>query len=975
MRIREVRLPGPVVVVPSAKLEARVRQQARDHPYLPVDLSRIAADLDARTNGAAVTVERPRGDGDPSLLVHTRHYVLRLFPTRSGRAYVIGAVTPLDLRDHHRLAQGCLLVRPAGWQVAYELRSVPSGVSAYWDRLQWEWGELDADLPPAQALSRSHADYLDRLDRMIDATQRLTTEAARPARPFAYVERSATAERRHGVHAVYEFRLGSATAPEEGAFVQVRGEPGQRGQVIRVAGAAVTVRFDQPVDWSNLAPQGELELTASTVVFDKQREAVGLLRSGRAPGSQLLPALVDRQVAPVRRRLDDPVGTLDKDQLLAFRAALSTEDMLLVLGPPGTGKTRTIGEIARAAAFEGGPVLVTAQSNRAVDNVLPKLPADLVVIRVGHEGKITPDGQPFLLETRAAELRQGILDATDRALAAHRDLEQVAAWTVEAHGRMSGLREAVARRTGVQTQLTAHQRSYGGTAVARLDAALAELRRHEDEGRANEEALRRLRTRKQQLAARVGPNFLRLLLEVVLERRLAKRLARGRRLATALDTDHAELAEAERDLDLASRHHPVVIEARTFLDEAIAEEQARGLAVVQAAATIRNGLSRLGPVPELSRWPTEAQLREFLSWSSGQLPMHEGRARLLTQWREEAATASAQLHPELLRYADVIAATCIGSASRPELTGIEFALAIVDEAGQIGTTDLVVPLARSRRAVLVGDHQQLPPYLDSDVDAWGRGIEDPVVRRSLSRSALELLMDDGFPGSHIVPLTQQRRMPEVIAEFISRRFYGGRLQTKVHRDHSDALFSSSLAFVDTARLPAATRRERDAAAREAWGQRGYDNPAEARLLADLAAWYHRLGVDWAVVVPYRAQVAAVQAGVRDLLGAAAHDEANVGTVDTFQGGERDVVLFGHTRSNPNGGIGFLKELRRANVAFTRARSQLVIVGDSSTLTRATDPDYRDLAIDLLTYTARHGDLREYADVVQRLARLDAGRLR
>lgn len=300
MQIREVRLPGPIVVVPSAKLEARVRQQARDHPYLPVDLSRIAADLDARTDGAAVTVERPRGSGDPSLLVHARHYVLRLFPARSGRAYVIAAVTPLDLRDHHRLAQGCLLVRPARWQVAYELRSVPSGVSAYWDRLQWEWGELAADLPPAQVLSRSHADYLDRLDRMIDATQKLTTEAARPARPFAYVERSATAERRQGVHAVYEFRLGSATAPEEGAFVQVRGEPGQRGQVTRVAGAAVTVRFDQPVDWSNLAPQGELELTASTVVFDKQREAVDLLRSGRAPGSRLLPALVDHQLAPVR---------------------------------------------------------------------------------------------------------------------------------------------------------------------------------------------------------------------------------------------------------------------------------------------------------------------------------------------------------------------------------------------------------------------------------------------------------------------------------------------------------------------------------------------------------------------------------------------------------------------------------------------------------------------------------------------------
>jgi hypothetical protein len=348
VRVREVRLPGTVVVVPGGTLEARVRRQARDHPYLPVDLQRIAADLDERTDGAAVTVERARGSGDPSLLVHTRHYVLRLFPAKSRRAYVIAAITPLDTRDHHRLAQGCLLVRPTGWRVAYDMRSVPSGATAHWDRLLREWGELGSDQPAEPALSRSHADYLDRLDRMIDATQELTTESARSVRPFAYVDRTSTGERRHGVHAVYEFRLGGTAEPDEGAFVQVRGEPGQRGQVTRIAAGAATVRFDQPVDWSHLAPQGELELTPSTVVFEKQREAVELLRTGRAPGSRLLPALVDHRVGPLRQRPVDPAGTLDDDQLLAFRSALSTADLLLVLGPPGTGKTRTIGEIARA---------------------------------------------------------------------------------------------------------------------------------------------------------------------------------------------------------------------------------------------------------------------------------------------------------------------------------------------------------------------------------------------------------------------------------------------------------------------------------------------------------------------------------------------------------------------------------------------------------------------------------------------------
>src|SRR5262249_22012331 len=156
-------------------------------------------------------------------------------------------------------------------------------------------------------------------------------------------------------------------------------------------------------------------------------------------------------------------------------------------------------------------------------------------------------------------------------------------------------------------------------------------------------------------------------------------------------------------------------------------------------------------------------------------------------WVAEAAGESEQLYPELIRYADVLAATCIGAGSRPELGDLDVDLAIVDEAGQIGVADALLPLVRAQRAGLGGEHKQLPPFLDSDVQAWGKLVGDPVVQGMLTKSALELVVRALPPDSpSVVWLTEQRRMPQVIAEFASARFYAGRLETPPGlREHHD----------------------------------------------------------------------------------------------------------------------------------------------------------------------------------------------
>jgi superfamily I DNA and/or RNA helicase len=218
-------------------------------------------------------------------------------------------------------------------------------------------------------------------------------------------------------------------------------------------------------------------------------------------------------------------------------------------------------------------------------------------------------------------------------------------------------------------------------------------------------------------------------------------------------------------------------------------------------------------------------------------------------------------------------------------------------------------------------------------------------------------------------LTLQRRMPEALAKFVSAAFYGNVLETEHPGTIGDPVFASPIAMVDTADRPADERAERRGPGSEDWNRHGYDNLLEANLIASLIASYTRYYRDWAVIVPYRRQADLIGKLLVELLGDAEHTGDHVGTVDSFQGGERDLIVYGFTRSNRQGDIGFLGELRRLNVAITRARQQLVLVGDTTTLRQARNQGFAALMRDLVAYLEHAGELRQSRDVEAALGRL------
>ncbi|MCH5181718.1 MAG: AAA family ATPase [Prevotellaceae bacterium] len=300
--------------------------------------------------------------------------------------------------------------------------------------------------------------------------------------------------------------------------------------------------------------------------------------------------------------------------------------------------------------------------------------------------------------------------------------------------------------------------------------------------------------------------------------------------------------------------------------------------------------------------------------------LHQKIARL----RERADELELRIRTSLFDQCRVVACTLTGAAS-PLLAGQRFHTLFIDEAAQALEAACWIALRRADRVVFAGDHCQLPPTVKSP----------EALRGGLGRTLMEHLAETKPECVRL--LTVQYRMNEELMRFSSDWFYGGQLVAaeSVRRRSLVQDMDYPLVWVETGGLD-----EGETFVGNGFGRL---NKAEAQLtLEALKAYIRRIGsqrllderCDIGVISPYRAQVQYL----RQLIGR--DDELrpfrrhlSVNTVDAFQGQERDIVLVSMVRANAEGQIGFLRDLRRMNVAMTRARAKLIILGDSSTLTR------------------------------------------
>lgn len=327
-------------------------------------------------------------------------------------------------------------------------------------------------------------------------------------------------------------------------------------------------------------------------------------------------------------------------------------------------------------------------------------------------------------------------------------------------------------------------------------------------------------------------------------------------------------------------------------------------------------------------WAVRRTIRQLYDSAPGN---RENRRQKIARLRDRATEMDFQIRDSLLSEARVIACTLTGSAS-PVLLGRHFSSLFIDEAAQALQAACWIAMQRADRVILAGDHCQLPPTVKSP-EALAGGLD-----RTLMQKVVE-----AHPEA-VSLLGVQYRMTDAIMQFPNREFYGGRLRSDPSVKYRSILdWDTAIEWVDTPAEPEYGEQEAgDGASRQ--------NPAEARLtIATLKAYLERIGtrrilderLDIGLISPYKGQVRLLRQLVgRDAWWKPLRHLISINTVDGFQGQERDIIMISMVRSNSEGQVGFLRDLRRMNVAITRARMKLILVGHQATLCR--HPFYKRL---------------------------------
>jgi len=631
-----------------------------------------------------------------------------------------------------------------------------------------------------------------------------------------------------------------------------------RGTVVRRNDEGILVRPNprNRIDIGVLAEPGILETdtTKADAALDKQKAAVDAVRYGRAVNPDLGSLIVTPEKVPV----PSPVAVefinadIDIDKREAVLAALAGPPLLLVEGPPGTGKTTFITELVLQTlkANPNARVLLTSQTHVALDNSLERIVGQSIIpveaVRIGQDSddRISASTRKLMLESKLPDMRR-------RALSAGRAF--IERWAQEHGLNVKDVRRVMAMERHARLKTRLEEAERGMQEVEQKFAARAHVELSAEERSDLEDLLKSL----------------------------------------SLDRDRLEGMLKESWLDLAQQ-----LDSK---DERKEFSQCSAADLHGWAEAYSDGT------------PAGAQLKELL--------------QVHTDW-ETAFGRSRDFQATVIAASQVVAGTCLGVMGIPGRAEIVYDLCIVDEASIATPTEVLVPMSRARRTVLVGDSKQLSPFQDPDLQPLLSRFE---LRPEDQKATLFNHLAAHLPAPLRKALTTQHRMLPAIGDLISECFYKGELSSieRAPAAHLAGVMPRPVTWYSTA-------RKANRASKKSGTSFYNDLEVEiiASLLARIDAWIQRgrhkeARVSVAVLTGYDLQRQRLSNAVqRQSKQWSSFSEIFVNVVDAFQGREADILIFSVTRSEVKG-LGFLREMERINVALSRGKELLAIVGDHS----------------------------------------------
>tara|TARA_B100000678_G_scaffold275882_1_gene268185 strand:- start:221 stop:3652 length:3432 start_codon:yes stop_codon:yes gene_type:complete len=412
-----------------------------------------------------------------------------------------------------------------------------------------------------------------------------------------------------------------------------------------------------------------------------------------------------------------------------------------------------------------------------------------------------------------------------------------------------------------------------------------------------------------------------------------ERLLNIRRKRAELTLEIASLEREKQTIqngiegDTAIEGDEETLEESTQLDSEIGDLRRSLVAIKNEQGNLLEELVAMGGyAAELAKSNDEKELADWAGHfldGDGMVHACRGRLALLEDWHLRIGRSS-DFNAAMLSSAQIIAGTCVGVAGVKGMEDVAYDLCVVDEASKATATEILIPMSRSRRWIVVGDPKQLPPFFDE----LGEDLLESFEEREVRETMLDRLLDveAGLPKGCRAKLKNQYRMIEPIGNLVSECFYDGTLNSpiKSHGLKLELALPKPVTWYSTHEL---------SNARENQHGHTFSNRAEISVVRDLlvklqfVAKVQKRKMSVAVISGYTAQVQLLNEQVSQGIAEWPDLEVICNSVDAFQGRQADVCIYTVVRSNPQNELGFLREPPRLNVALSRGKSGLVIVGD------------------------------------------------
>lgn len=695
----------------------------------------------------------------------------------------------------------------------------------------------------------------------------------------------------------------------------------------------IIIGLTRDIDYDLIADSGEVMADNRQLAsaLSRQEKAIRALKYGETINPNLGKLLLDPVLATVSKeilQIDKYFNAnLDQSKKNAVNNAMLASDIFIIQGPPGTGKTTLISELVAQIIYKNkkSKIMICSQSNIAVNHALMQISRvnpNLPMIRIGRKDKMSLGAEQFMFEHRIRLFAENTKLLSDSFMEEYKKNQNISSDTLDALAMFEDVKRKMALIRSLSEQ------------KIMLENDLQETLN-----------LEKLVNEKSIAITEMGNTLI----------KATDSIENRSNLQTALEsivTEYILMGEEFFEIINSNReiinNYPILKQNLDQINQTIFEftkESTETCLLLADELEITLDTSDINEIINL--------IQQKIIESKDQVEKVAQIEHIRKEWLKRIENIE-ELGEACVKEAAVVAATCLGIASNPTIHNLEFDYVIIDEAGRATPPETLVPAVRGKKIIMVGDQKQLPPMVDHAL------TNDLLKEVNLTRKELEFTIFEKLyleaPEDVKCLLREQYRMHPAIGKLISTSFYESSLESKTlesENNHELKWWPKTIIWFSTSNLESRFE-EKVGTSRQ--------NSCEAKfieeLLTDIEKQYRQLGQSRrvAVITGYLPQKNYLKSLIdpEDINRWIALN-IEVDTVDAFQGRETNLVIYSIVRSNKANDIGFIGDHRRLNVALSRAKELLIIVGDFIMVPKAKTFDGLNPFLPVANYITSHKD--------------------